>query len=218
MTAGTSAPTRVVWDFGAVLFNWQPAPLLRRVLPGRAVDDTSAAHWVQQVFQAYGGDWGDFDRGTVAVPDLVQRIATRTGLSPAEVQAVVDAVPWSLQPLPGSVALLQRLHAAGVVQHYLSNMPAPYADHLERQHGFLELLHSGVFSARVKLIKPEAAIFEVAARHFGLPPSQLLFFDDHAPNVAAAQAAGWQAEVFTSAEAAEQVLMARGLLQVAGAR
>ena len=41
-------------------------------LPQRATDEASAAHWVAQVFQGYGGDWGDFDRGTVTPADLVQ--------------------------------------------------------------------------------------------------------------------------------------------------
>ncbi len=219
MTAAHVAPARVVWDFGAVLFNWRPAAVLQRVLPTRAVDQASAAHWVQQFFQAYSGDWGEFDRGTVDVPTLVQRISTRTGLSPTEVQAVVDAVPAELQPLPDSLALVQRLHAEGVVQHYLSNMPAPYAVHLVQHHAFLGQLHSGVFSSDVKLIKPDPAIFTLAAQRFGVPASQLLFFDDHPANVQAARAAGWHAELFLGAEAAktaEAVLQAHGLLQPAG--
>jgi putative hydrolase of the HAD superfamily len=215
MTAAAVAPTRVVWDFGAVLFNWRPAALLQRVLPTRALDEASTAHWVAQFFQAYSGDWGEFDRGAVDVPTLVQRISARTGLSAAEVLAVVDAVPAELQPLPTSVALVQRLHSAGVVQHYLSNMPAPYAVHLLQHHAFLGRLHSGVFSSDVKLIKPDPAIFALAATSFGVPASQLLFFDDHPANVQAARAAGWQAELFLGVDAAEQAqaaLQLRGLL------
>ena len=88
-----------VFDFGRVLFNWQPEALLRQTLPARVVDEASAAHWVAQVFQSYGGDWGEFDRGTVEPTDLVQRISQRTGLAPSEVQAVVDAVPAALTPI-----------------------------------------------------------------------------------------------------------------------
>ena len=44
----------------------------------------------------------------------------------------------------------------------------------------------------------------------GLPPQELLFFDDVPANVAAARAAGWQAEVFTDAEQAGADLRARG--------
>jgi putative hydrolase of the HAD superfamily len=145
----------VVWDFGRVLLRWRPKQLLRETLPHIASDAASAAHWAGQIFQSYGGDWADFDRGTVSPGDLVQRIARRTGLSTAEVQRVVEAAPLELQPLPDSVALLQRLHAAGCGLFYLSNMPAPFAEHLERSHAELRLFRDGVFSARVHHNKPE---------------------------------------------------------------
>ena len=200
----------VVFDFAGVLFHWQPLQLLQQVIPQHATDEPSARHWAAQIFQAYGGDWADFDRGTVSPPALVQRIATRTGLAPSAVQAVVDAVPLALQPLPDTVALLQQLHAAGHPLFFLSNMPAPYADHLERTHGFLQRFSDGVFSARVRLIKPERAIYDLAAQRFGLPAGALLFFDDVVANVAAAQQAGWQAAHFTDAAAARALLQARG--------
>jgi putative hydrolase of the HAD superfamily len=205
--------TRIVFDFGGVLFRWQPERLLRELLPQHASDATSAAHWVRQIFQSYGGDWGDFDRGTVEPPALVQRIASRTGLAPAEVQRVVDAVPYELQPLPETVALLQRLHAAGRPLYFLSNMPAPYADFLQATHGFLGLFQDGVFSGRVHHNKPEPAIFQLAAQRFGAAPAELLFIDDHAPNVLAAQQLGWQGLVFTGAAQAEAALRERALLE-----
>ena len=65
-------------------------------------------------------------------------------------------------------------------------------------------------SARVQQVKPERAIFDLAAQRFGRPPAQLLFFDDVVANVAAAQAAGWQAAHFTDAGAATAVLQAAG--------
>ena len=167
---------------------------------------------------AYGGDWGEFDRGTATVPELVQRIARRTGLREAEVQAVVDGVPGELQPLPDTVQLLRRLRDAGHPLVYLSNMPAPYADYLEATHDFVGWFRDGVFSARVQAIKPEPAIFDLAARRFGVQPSDLLFFDDHLPNVQAAQAAGWQAVHFTGVAAAEAALRERGLWPEAASR
>jgi len=202
----------IVFDFGGVLFRWQPERMLREVLPQHAKDEVSARHWVKQIFQSYGGDWGDFDRGTVEPPALVQRIAQRTGLSEAEVQRVVDAVPNELQPQPATVALLRRLRAAGHALYYLSNMPAPYADFLQATHDFLALFSDGVFSGRVHHNKPEPAIFELAAARFGRAPGQLLFIDDHEPNIDAARALGWQGLHFVDAVQAEAALQAQGLL------
>lgn len=200
----------LVFDFGGVLFQWQPPRLLQRELPHVAKDLASATALAANFFQHYTGDWAEFDRGTVEVPDLVARIARRTGLTPAEVQRVVDGVPLELQPIPETVDLLRRLRDAGRGLHFLSNMPLPYAQHLEDSHDFVGWFASGVFSGREKLIKPEAAIFEFAAARFGLPPGELVFLDDHLPNVQAAQALGWHALHFHSAAQAEAELRAQG--------
>jgi putative hydrolase of the HAD superfamily len=91
-------------------------------------------------------------------------------------------------------------------------MPEPYARHLEERHSFLSLFRAGVFSARVRLVKPERDIFDHAAQVFGAPPASLLFLDDVAENVAGAQAAGWQALHFVDATQCRAELAARGLL------
>jgi putative hydrolase of the HAD superfamily len=201
---------RIVFDFAGVLFRWQPLELLRRELPLLAIDPASARRLAEDIFQAYGGDWAEFDRGTVDVPELVQRIAARTGLRPQDVRAVVDAVPAELKPIPETVALLRRLHAEGRRLHFLSNMPKPYADHLEREHAFIDCFESGVISARVGQIKPEPEIFEIAARRFEAEPAQLLFLDDVLDNVRAARQAGWQAIHFVGAADSEAQLRWQG--------
>ena len=194
-----TADRAFVFDFGRVVFRWRPDALLGAVLPHRASDAESTRHWVEQVFQGYGGDWGDFDRGVVEPAALAQRIAARTGLTPAEVTAIIEHAPHELQPLPDTVAWMRRLHAQGRPLHYLSNMPEPFAAHFERTHDFMALFESGVFSARVNLLKPEPEIYAHAAAAFGRAPSQLLFLDDHLPNIVAARAAGWQAIHFHDA-------------------
>lgn len=209
MTAAR-ADRGIVFDFAGVLFTWSPPRLLQRELPEHAVDDTSAAHWAATFFQNYGGDWLEFDRGSISVPTLIDRIAQRTGLAPQAVQRVVDGVPRELQAIGASVALLARLRAAGHRVFFLSNMPEPYARHLQRTHNFIGEFERGVFSADVHLAKPEPAIFELAASRFGLAPRQLMFMDDHLPNVTAAHALGWNAFVFENAGQADTELRARG--------
>jgi HAD superfamily hydrolase (TIGR01509 family) len=205
----------IIFDFGGVLFGWNPVRLLRRAVPERAPDDASARALAVDFFQSYSGDWGDFDRGTVEVADLVQRIARRTGLPASVVQAVVDDVPRELAPIADTVALVQHLHASGHPLFYLSNMPAAFATHLETSHGFMHCFRDGVFSSRVGLIKPEPAIFALAEERFGQAGSELMFLDDHAPNIEAARAAGWNALLFTNAAQAEADLRAAGWLGTA---
>jgi putative hydrolase of the HAD superfamily len=210
MTEELQTGRALVFDFGRVVFRWRPEALVAAAIPHRATDPEAVRHWVGQVFQAYDGDWGDFDRGVVEAPELARRIAARTGLSEPEVAAIIAGCPDELVPLPDTVAWIRRWHARGRPLHYLSNMPEPFAANFERTHDFMQLFESGVFSARVKLIKPEPAIFEHATAVFRRRPADLLFLDDHLPNIAAARAAGWQAVHFVDAAQAEAEVTALG--------
>ena len=186
----------LVFDFGGVLFRWVPQELLAQLLPQRIGDAAAAQRWVDLFFQDYGGDWGDFDRGVVEPGPLAERIARRTGLTVDEARRVIDAVPGHLQPVPAMETLLRALHAAGHPLYFLSNMPEPYARHLETTHDILSLFRGGVFSARVRLCKPAPEIYAHCTRAFGLEPARTLFIDDSPRNIAAARAAGWQAICF----------------------
>lgn len=198
----------IVFDFGGVVFQWRPNELLKRTLPHRAVDEAAAQQLVADFFQNYGGDWGRFDRGTIEVPELAPLIAERLGFELGEVQAVIDAVPGELEVQKETVDLLHRLHDKGHKLYFLSNMPEPYAVHLESTHEFFSRFTDGVFSSRVKLIKPEPEIFELATQRFGIEPSQTVFIDDVAKNVEIARAHGWHAIQFITAAQVEAELEA----------
>jgi putative hydrolase of the HAD superfamily len=166
---------------------------------------------VASVFQGFNGDWAQFDRGLLDGPQLVRRIVARTGLPAREVAALVDGVPPSLTPRPDTVDLLRRLHATGVRLHFLSNMPRPYAEHLDRSHSdLMGHFRSGLYSSHVQLIKPEAELYELAGRCFAAAADRLVLLDDIAANVEAARASGWKALQFIDAHHCEQALRANG--------
>jgi HAD superfamily hydrolase (TIGR01509 family) len=203
-----------IFDLGAVVFRWRPAVVLARVLPEHVPDAARAQALARLFFQGADSPWGRFDRGLVSLPELLAEQSRHTGLTQDEVLSVVEAVPEELQPLPETVAWIRQLQAAGHPLFFLSNMPAPYADHLEAVQPVMRRFRGGVFSARVQLGKPEAAIFRFALERFGLLPQQAVFIDDHPANVAAARECGLAAVQFVDAiEAARQ---AQALLAVDG--
>jgi putative hydrolase of the HAD superfamily len=204
----------VVFDFGGVLFRWQPLQLLQAVWPERAGDVDTARALATQIFESFtpDSDWARFDLGQVDEATLAQRIAQRIDAQPAHVRRVIDAIPAHLEPQLDTVALLHRLKAAGHRLFYLSNMPLPYAAHLEQANPFIASFDDGLFSGRIGLMKPDVAIFERAQDQFGLEPSQTLFIDDHAGNVAVARQQGWQAVQFVQAAACGAELQALGWL------
>lgn len=202
----------VVFDFGGVLLRWRPLEFLTRLLPTHTGTPEATEALAANFFQGFGGDWAEFDRGTLDEAPLAARISARTGLGLHDVRRVIDAVPEELQPVPASVALVERLHAAGHALYYLSNMPEPYAVHLEQTHAFVGLFRQGVFSARVQRVKPEPEIFAHAQAAFGIVGEPALFIDDSAHNVSAARAMGWQAMQFRDAVQCESELAALGLI------
>ena len=59
-------------------------------------------------------------------------------------------------------------------------------------------VHSLTLSAEVRLIKPDPAIYEHCLRGLGVAPSDSLFIDDRAVNVAGARTVGMHAVQFQS--------------------
>lgn len=203
-------PATLVFDLGGVVFRWRPDEFLPRLLPDRAPDAAAARDLSVLFFEGFGGDWADFDRGRIEAAPLAERIAARTGLRVAEARRVIDAIPDELQPLPDTEALLRRLQAAGHRLVFLSNMPVPYASHLESAHAVMGLFERGLFSSRTGMIKPEPALFAHAAAAFERAASALTLIDDNATNVRAAIAQGWSALRFDSASQVERDLAKAG--------
>ncbi len=202
----------LIFDFGAVVFRWQPIDLLQQVLPDHAPDAEAARALADRIFKGYTGAWGRFDHGTIEIPELIDALVAQSGLPAAALQRLVDTIPSALEPLPDTVAWLDRLRTAGHRLFYLSNMPAPFADHLEASHAFLRHFESGVFSGRVQLAKPDAAIFRLALDRFGVAAEDSIFLDDHPANVDAARALGLHAVLFENVAQAEAELRTTGLL------
>jgi putative hydrolase of the HAD superfamily len=205
-------PQAVVFDFGGVLFRWQPLVLIQQVLPHLAASEAQARELAAQVFQSFapGSDWAEFDRGSLPWEEVRDRIVQRTGVQAEDVHSLMAAIPPHLEAVQGTVDWLEALAAAGTRLYFLSNMPAPYAEHLMREHAFLRHFEDGVFSCHVGQVKPNADIFHTAVAKFGIEPARTLFLDDNAHNIQASLALGWQAFMFEHAAQCQQAVRDAG--------
>lgn len=203
----------IVFDFGAVLFRWQPHLLIQEVFGEQFSHEEMARDAAAKIFQAHAidADWSRFDQGMIDVPELIHKISLRTGYPSTDLQKLIDAVPDHLSPKESTVELVRELHAAGHRLFYLSNMPAPYARHLEKQYSFMNLFNGGVFSCDVNLIKPDPAIFDLCTSDLRLTESPI-FIDDSVLNVQAATRAGWQTIHFENAAQTRDRLVTLGAL------
>ena len=102
-----------------------------------------------------------------------------------------------LKPIKASLKVLELLkqrREQGVTCRlfFLSNMPEPFARVLEVKHPFLEWFDAGIFSADVKLAKPDPRIYQLLAEQNGLRIAETLFIDDQLLNVQVAKSLGWR--------------------------
>ena len=186
----------IVFDFGAVLFGWQPEKLLARQFPHLTATPAQAKALARSIF--HHESWQAFDRGDVELASVVAGTAERLDLAPAALHGLMAPIGDELLPIDCNVELLERLRSrrdqlGDIRLYFLSNMPAPFARTLEKKHAFIDWFDGGIFSGDVQLAKPDPAIFELLAARHGLAPARTVFIDDMLNNVQAAQALGWQA-------------------------
>jgi len=201
----------VVFDFGAVLFTWQPGVLVKAHFPQQAATPDAAAQLAHAVFGH--ADWHNFDRGVLTADTVSARTAARLGLPEPALRALIDGIAEHLQPMSDTVVVLDQLRAMRDLQpdklrlYFLSNMPVPYARVLSGKHAFLGWFDGGIFSGDVHHIKPEPEIFELLENRYALVPGQTIFIDDLASNVNCARRRGWQGIHFESAAQLQAQLM-----------
>jgi len=204
----------LVFDVGGVIVRWRPTMVIRTHLPQVAHDEASARTAAEHVFQSFvpDADWAAFDRGEIEPGPLAERIARRTGYPREALAALIAAIPAHLEPMSESLALLQRVRAAGHRLALLSNMPVPYAAHLEAAHDCFGWFEHRTWSGRLGVMKPDRAIFDHVQRAVGFEPGDALFIDDHGGNVEAARGCGWHAVQFENAAQCSAALERAGWL------
>jgi len=105
----------------------------------------------------------------------------------------------------------RRLQAAGIRTGILSNIGDAMTDGLLRKFDWLAGFNHHIWSYRLRLAKPEAAIYAAAADGLQTPPAQILFVDDKPENIEAARAFGMQAIQYTDHSLFLQEMEARSL-------
>jgi putative hydrolase of the HAD superfamily len=180
----------VVFDVGGVLLEWNPPRVIEKLHP----DPKTQALIRQQMFEH--ADWHEFDRGTLSYTDAIAHFAKATGLSSEETRTLIHATREALQPIDGTIRMLEKLAAEGVHLYLLSNMPVSTFEYLRQKHKFFEHFEHLVISGAILLVKPEPAIYKHLVEQTGIVPAESVFIDDLLKNVIAARECGFEAIQF----------------------
>lgn len=148
--------------------------------------------------------------------DLAEMVAERKAEFPGN-DALIDAYATRfLETIPGNVPgsheIVRALAAGGMTLFAITNFASPFWREYRATEPLFDLFGDIIVSGDEKLAKPDARIFDLAARRFGHAPQAMLFIDDNAANIAAARDLGWQVHHFHGADALRADLSARGLL------
>jgi putative hydrolase of the HAD superfamily len=202
-----NAIRNVIFDLGGVVLEWNPDKIAARFHPDAALRE----NFKKDVFGH--PDWQLFDRGAFTELEMVTRIESRAGLPKHQAAALMDSIRESLVEKSETVRLMRSLHARGLALFCLSNMPTSIYAHLRERHGFWHLFTGIVISGEIKLMKPEAAVFDHLLQKFAISASESVFIDDLPANIEGAIAAGLQGILFHDAGQCEcdlnRLLLAR---------
>ncbi|MDO6731518.1 HAD family phosphatase [Marinovum sp. 2_MG-2023] len=195
----------VVFDIGNVLIEWQPERYYDARI-GRARREQLFAE-VPLEEMNLGVDRGD---------DFAQAVADLAKLHPAWAAEITlwhdDWIDMASPAIDRSVRSLRSLRSRGVPVFALSNFGRKTFEIACQHYPFLSEFDTRYISGHMGTIKPEPLIFEMLETTCGVAPEALLFTDDRADNIAAAQARGWQVHLFEGAEGWAARLVSEGLL------
>ncbi|MFM0739137.1 HAD family phosphatase [Paraburkholderia xenovorans] len=200
----------VVFDFGGVLIDWSPEYVYRELIP----DETERRWFLTHVCSM---DWVIRQDGGQTIVEATDELIAKFPDHAALIRAFYER--WH-EMLGGvheeGVAIVEKLEAADVPLFGLTNWSAETFPYAWENFPVLRRFRDIVVSGRVKLVKPDPAIFAAMRERIelqlpGLQPAELVFIDDNLKNAEAATALGWHGVHHTSAAQTEARLRELGL-------
>lgn len=195
----------VVFDIGNVLIEWQPERFYDSVIGEdrrRAMFDQVDLH-------------GMNDKVDMGHPFTETIYATAEEYPDWRDEIRMWHDRWIEMASPAidhSVRLMKALQAKSVPVFSLTNFGIGSYDFAATRYDFLNQFDRDFISGHMQVIKPDPTIYEMLEQKSGLSGNSLIFTDDRADNINAAQARGWRTHHFDGPEGWAKRLVAEGLL------
>ena len=201
----------VIFDIGNVLIEWQP----ERYYDGTIGEDRRQAMFAEVDLHGMNDriDLGENFR------DVIYETAEVYPHWRAEIRDWYDNwIKLASPVISHSVHLMRTLRSKGVPVHALTNFGVESFAYAQTHYDFLSEFDRPYVSGHMKVIKPDVRIYEMVEEDSGLSGGSILFTDDRADNIAAAQARGWRTHLFDGPEGWAKALIDHGLLTAEEAR
>jgi 2-haloacid dehalogenase len=196
----------IIFDIGMVLITWDPKLLYRKIF-----NDEAKAEWFLSNICTM--DWNlEQDRGR----SFAEAVKYLSALHPTYAEAIAAYdIRWH-ETVPGAIAgtvdILESLHKRSIPLFAITNFNQDKFRETKLRFPFLNLFRDIVVSGEEKLVKPDAAIFDLCLKRNGLLATECLFIDDSLKNVKGALAMGMKAHHFTTPKKLKGELQQLGVL------
>ncbi|MBQ7753545.1 MAG: HAD family phosphatase [Treponema sp.] len=185
----------IIFDIGGVLVSFEPDRVFREMgLPEEEV---------QILYQhtAKSPYWKELDRGVLPKEEVFQTMvnAMPQAYRKDAMEFFTKRIPEAVTSFDYSADWLKGLKERGYNIYLLTNYPEwLFETHWKKGFTFVPYVDGKVVSGKVKLIKPDHAIYETIIKKYSLNPAESVFIDDVKENVQAAKETGLNAIQFTN--------------------
>jgi putative hydrolase of the HAD superfamily len=203
---GSGNITAIILDYGKVLVR---SPTTQEF--GRMAEMFDVSF--ESFYQLWEESRGPYDRGDFTAEEYWLKLAaqTNTSLDGGQIELLRQAeVEIWAHTTPDMLGWVNQLQAAKIKTALLSNMPWDLVKYVRANFHWMENFSFKTFSAEVRIIKPDPAIYEHTLRGLGVPAAEALFLDDREINVEAARSLGIRSIQFQSTAQLKKELEALG--------
>lgn len=180
----------VIFDLGAVMFNWNPKEITENF-----TEDVGLQKKIQSELY-YHQDWIDFDCALLTEEETTKRASERLEISLIDADKLFRQTKESLTLISKTLDVLKDVKEKSLRAYCLSNISPELFNHVSERHDLFKLFDGIVTSGEENIGKPDKQIFEILLNRYKLKAKECLFIDDSNANTSTATKLGITAITF----------------------
>ena len=185
--------TTIIFDIGNVLMRFTWNAYVERLFGAEAAQTITWAIWRRHW-------WNELDRGVMTPDEVIAGAQSEAPQFAEQIRTAVERSGEACYRHDYAIPWIESFKARGYRTLYLSNYSKYLIDKRPDVLDFLPTLDGGVFSYKVRMCKPEPAIYERICSLYGVAPGECVFMDDSRVNVVMARKCGLNAFRFENHE------------------
>lgn len=196
----------IIFDMGMVLVDFRWAKLFAEMgLSGERFDRLVNATVHDPV-------WNEFDRGVLTEEEMCEAFIKNDPGMEKEIRQLMDETfPGILKKFPYTDEWIDSLKKKGYRLMILSNFSEKALRECADELDYIKKVDDPIISCRIKMIKPDPAIFKYVIDNYGVVPENAVFIDDNEDNINAAKPFGFKTVLFTDKESTDAKLSQLGV-------